>query len=303
MNTKSDLYATRELFSEYINYTAPLSYEEWLSAADDLKAAVLYCQFFEQITLAWYKLKSVYSTEADGVAEVLQYLQKNVSNIKADSNKFSPAYIYRVVYNCLYCLCRDPNRYKAAYENECSNIQMSSDGEFDLFDTYVDPNHSIESELASVERERIWNVIESRGRKTVIVVAELIGEEYDWTDKNADLPKADEPWRMKWKKHKCKVDKYAWNTIHAHAKYPAGTEGYTEIISEAYLGDDKYQIEYREYVKDSYKGAKKFSKADHDSVSEEERAEILDFLKTIFGEYRQSFAFQILRYLTDDRAD
>jgi len=290
MSTKSDLYTTRELFSQYVNYNAPLSYEAWLEVADDLKAAVLYCQFFEQITLAWYKLKSVYSTEADGVAEVLQYLQKNVELIKADSKKFTPGYIYKVVYNCLYCLCRDPNRYKKAYENECSNIQNSSDGEFDLFDTFADTNHTIEAHIAAEAEARIWRAIESRGRKTIIVVAELIGEEYDWTDEEADLPKANEPWRMKWKKHKCKVDKYARNAIHSHTKYPSGTEGATEIISETYLGDDTYKIEYREYVKDTYKGAKKFSKEDHESISPDERAEIINFLRDLFGEYRESFA-------------
>lgn len=289
MNTKSDLYATRELFSEYLNYNAPLSYDQWLNVAEDLKAAVLYCQFFDQITLAWYKLKSVYSTEADGVAEVLQYLQKNVANIQADSNKFSPAYIYKVVYNCLYCLCRDPNRYKAVYENECSNIQMSSDGEFDLFDTCADNNHDIESGLAAAEYDRIWNVIESRGRKTVIVVAELMGEDRDWTDADADLPKANEPWRLIWKSHNCKVDKYTRNFILSHTKLSPDEDGYVEILSDTQIGDNKYQIEYREHVRDTYKGAKKFTKAERESVSPEERAEIMEFLRELFGEYRTNY--------------
>lgn len=291
MNNKSDFYIAREMFADYVNYTSPLSYGEWLNVADDLKAAVLFCQFFNQITLAWYKLKSSYSTEADGVDEVLQYLQKNVDFIKADEKRFTPAYIYRVVSNCLLCLCTDSNRYKNVFTHEVSNIQMSSDGEFDVYDISPDTQNTIENGLTDSENDRIWNIIESRGRKTIIVVAELMGEEHDWTDKTADLPKANEPWRLKWKNHKCKVDKYALKALHKQADLPSDTEGKVEFISEEAVGNDMYKVEYREYTKDSYKGAKKFTKADHESVSEEERAEIMDFLRELFGEYREALAF------------
>ena len=290
MTNKTELYATRELFIAYTHYNAPLSYDEWLNVADDLKAAVLYCQFFDQITLAWFKLKSVYSSEADGVDEAVQYLQKNVDVIKKHPERFTPAYIYKIMYNCLYCLCRDPNRYKKVYENECSNIQMSSDGEYDIFDTCMDRNNSIESHLNAAERENFWRIIESKGRKAVIVVAELLGEDYDWTDPNMDLPRAGEALRMQWKIHNCKVDKVTWKSLHKHAKLDDDIEGAVRILSEVYLGDDKYKVSYECYEKDSYKGVKKFSKADHASVSEEERAEILDFLRTVFGKYREVFA-------------
>ena len=290
MTQKSELYATRELFSSYIHYTHPLSYDEWLAVADDLKAAVLYCQFFEQITLAWYKLKSVYSSEADGVNEAIQYLQKNVDIIKADSKRFTPSYIYKIMYNCLYCLCRDPNRYKKVYENECSNICESSEGEFNVFDTYVDSHSSIEASMLADSKEKFWSVIESRGRKTVIVVAELLGEEYDWTDANADLPKADEPWRMIWKRHNCKLDESERRSLHRRSKLDDTTEGSVHILSETYLGNGKYKIKYEEFVKDSYKGLRKFSNKERESISEAERAEILEFLKDALGDFREVFA-------------
>lgn len=290
MSTKSELYATRELFISYTNYTHPLSYEEWLNVADDLKAAVLYCQFFEQITLAWYKLKSVYSSEADGVDEAIQYLQKNVDIIKNNEKRFTPAYIYKIMYNCLYCLCRDPNRYKKIYENECSNIQMGSEGEFDIFDSCMDHKSSIDSLLAAYEKEAIWDAIESKGRKAVIVVAELLGEEEDWTDTNADVRKANEPWRMKWRKHNCKVDERTWKLLHNQAGLGDGLEGAVRFIEESYLGDGMYRVKYEQYELDTYKGVKKFTKHDHESVSEEERAEIIDFLRTIFSKYSVAFA-------------
>lgn len=171
---------TKNLFREYTGYTEPLSYDEWNSLPQDHKAAVLYLQFFEQITLAWYKLKSIYSLEEDGVAEILQYLNKNVSKIEQDKNRFKPAYIYKVAYNCLYCLCRDPNRYKRTFENEVSNLTTSENGDvLDLFATIVS-DHEIEDQLDKQihlkKREQFWNLIEDMGTDTLTVVSILLGE-------------------------------------------------------------------------------------------------------------------------------
>lgn len=169
-------------FREFAEYEKPLTYEEWMKAPDECKAAILYVQFYDQITLAWNKLHSVYSDINDGVSEVLQYLNKNVEKIKADGKRFTPAYIYKVSYNCLYCLCRDPNRYRAVYDNECSNIVGYGEDELDLFDTLVDEEHS-ESQFdrdhaRSYLRNatKFWDIIEGMGKKTQIVVAKLLGE-------------------------------------------------------------------------------------------------------------------------------
>lgn len=184
----NEFYNTRNLFVEYTGYTGPLSYEEWLAVPDDHKAAVLFCQFFDVITLAWYKAASVYSEEADGVAEVLQYLQKAVDGgkkknpaimIKGNPKRFTPNYIYRISYNCLYCLCRDPNQHKRRYENECSNIVMCGEDELDLFDTVVDINGDIELS-DDARREKFWDIIESVGDDAVTVVCKLLGEDLDW---------------------------------------------------------------------------------------------------------------------------
>lgn len=177
----NEFYTTRNLFIAYTNYTKPLSYDEWLKSADESKSAILYCQFFEQITLAWYKLKSVYSSESDGVSEVLQYLNKNVPLIEKDPKRFTPNYIYKVSYNCLYCLCRDPNRYKAAYENEISNLISSGEDELDLFDTVAD-EEDYDNFDKDARREQFWRIIESQGDDTVVVVAKLLKEDMDWRE-------------------------------------------------------------------------------------------------------------------------
>lgn len=151
-------YATKAMFRDYLNYTKPLSYEEWLNVSDDDKAAVLYVQFFDQIVLAWYKVKSFYTPDEDGVSTMLQYLIKNVPVIMNDKSRFTPNYIYRVASNCLYCICHDIKRDRERYDNETSNIQPSGvDGVVDLFDTVCDP----ECISSAITREAFWKAVTS----------------------------------------------------------------------------------------------------------------------------------------------
>lgn len=157
---ETPFYATRTMFKNYLGYTEPLSFDRWLCLDDDKKAAVLYVQFFEQITLAWYKVKSFYTQEEDGVETVIQYLIKNVPLIAANKSKFRPAYIYRVAFNCLYCICHDIQRDRDRFELECSNIQASNSGdEYDLFDTVGD-----RVSLSDISaRDSFWRTINELG--------------------------------------------------------------------------------------------------------------------------------------------
>lgn len=172
--SSTPFYATRSMFRTYINYKRPLSYKEWLSVDDDKKAAVLYVQFFEQISLAWYKLKTKAAIEEECVSEVLMYLIKNVPIIKEDGSKFSPSYIYKVCYNCIYCKSIDPYKGQTAksswYNNTCSQYIKSGEDELDLFDT-VASNEDIDEVLA---REHFWDTIESMGEDTVKLVEQII---------------------------------------------------------------------------------------------------------------------------------
>jgi len=170
-----EFYTTRNLFRDFTNYQGPLSYEEWLALPEEHKAAVLYLQYFEQITLAWTKLKSVYSLESDGVSEVLQYLNKNVVKISEDAKRFTPAYIYKVSYNCLYCLCRDANRHKRAYENEMSNIVSYGEDELDLFDTIGVEDDPLTKDETMLNQEAFWSLIEDTDKDTISVISKLLG--------------------------------------------------------------------------------------------------------------------------------
>lgn len=162
---------TRNLFRDYTNYSHPLSYDEWSAIADEYKAAVLFVQFFDQITLAWYNTKSFFVVEEDGVSCVLQYLSKNVPILKENPKRFTPGYIYKVAYNCLYCISHDIKRDIDRYHNETSNIVISGEDELDLFDTVMSNDLEYTDAMSSAS---FWNVIESMGPETLKVVNHLL---------------------------------------------------------------------------------------------------------------------------------
>jgi len=165
-------YETRNLFRNYTGYTSPLTYEQWLSVADENKAAVLYVQFFEEITLAWYKTKSFYALEEDGVSTILQYLSKNVPVLKENPNRFTSAYIYKVAYNCLYCISHDIKRDRERWEFETSNIVETGEDVLDLFDTVV--SNTEEDIDDRVSRSEFWKIIETMGPETEKVINHLL---------------------------------------------------------------------------------------------------------------------------------
>ena len=158
------------LFREGTQYTQPLSYNEWMGIPYENKAAVLFVQFYNQITLAWFKTKSFFALEEDGVSIVLQYLMKNVPLIEKDNKRFSPAYIYKVSYNCLYCISHDIQRDIERYEKETSNIVRCGEDQLDLFDTVA-----IEDDLeARFSRKEFWDLIEHMDLKTQKVINHLL---------------------------------------------------------------------------------------------------------------------------------
>lgn len=183
-NTANEFAKTRRMFSNFVGYRKPLTYDAWLNVPEDQKLAVLFVQFYEQITLAWFKLVSEHVTEEDGIEEVLQYLNKNVDKIKDDKKRFTPAYIYTVSYNCLYSLCKKPNHKKTMHDNELIVDFYKNDDDEDKCDLF-----SCEDEFDKIgldqKKEMIWTLIESRGRDAAVVVAELIGDDMDWFSANA----------------------------------------------------------------------------------------------------------------------
>lgn len=172
--SRTCFYETRAMFRNYLNYEKPLSYEEWLSVDDDNKAAVLYVQFFDQITLAWYKLRTKAAIEEECVSEVLMYLVKNVPLIKENPSRFKPNYIYKVAYNCIYCKSMDPYKGQTSktswYNNTTSQYVQSGDDIVDIFDTICD----VEDIDVIACKEHFWKIIEDMGEDTLAVVDQIL---------------------------------------------------------------------------------------------------------------------------------
>lgn len=164
-------YETKIFFLESLG--RPVStYEDWMNMPLRSRAAGLYLAFYNEIMTAWNKTKSFYTPEEDGVSCILQYLEKNQPMIENDSNKFSPRYIYRVAFNCLYCICHDIKRDKKRWENETSNIVSAGEDEINLFDSYVGGD-SQDSELERA-RKALWATVSVLGDEGAKVVDHLI---------------------------------------------------------------------------------------------------------------------------------
>ena len=115
----------KERYESAIGKKAPITFEEWFTLPDSHKAAALFINFYNQITLAWTKAKADFTEDEDGLSTVMQYLMKNVPIIETNPNKYSETYIYRVAYNCMGCLRR--NKTDVARCKECVSEWHSKD--------------------------------------------------------------------------------------------------------------------------------------------------------------------------------
>lgn len=141
MTNKNEFSDTYNFFNDTfrgLGVAFPVSLEVWQTIPDDLKSAALFVNFYQQILMAYNRLKTPASVDAECVSEVLMYLQKNVRKIMDDPHRYTPAYIYRVSYNCLmgpavltYTSKTGVNGY---FYNTVPNIINGDDGELDLFD-------------------------------------------------------------------------------------------------------------------------------------------------------------------------
>lgn len=177
MATLIAFHETKNLFIEATNYSQPLSFEEWSQAPEGLQAAILFVQFYDSIASAWSKANAYdFIPGEDGVSTCLQYLQKNVPIIRENPKRFNGKYIYRVAYNCMYCICHDLKCVKDRWENEIPNITASSDGdELDLFDTVVSFTNSADCVFDQTEFEKeFWSIIEDCGVETEKAVRYLL---------------------------------------------------------------------------------------------------------------------------------
>lgn len=107
----------KERYESAIGKKAPITFDEWFSLPDSHKAAALFINFYNQITLAWTKAKADFTEDEDGLSIIMQYLMKNVPIIECNPKRYSANYIYRVAENCMKCLRRVKS--EIARDKEC----------------------------------------------------------------------------------------------------------------------------------------------------------------------------------------
>lgn len=290
--SSSQFYTTRKILRDALNLSAPISYRRWMRIDDDMKAAALYVNFFDQITLAWYKTASVYSSDSDGVSTILQYLQKNVAKIREDRSRYTPAYVYRVAYNCLFCLCRDPNRHRRVYDNEVSNIRSCGDDTFDVFDTI--PSYDTDYHDRDVEdRDNfIWGVFKGTGSRfedMQYVASKLVGCDYNIFS-DPDVPKSGEVETVL-KHHRQKLDEWAFRSL--KKRYSEGIVKEFEVLEIIHNESGTYyKVEYTEMEMKPYKGFKhkrcKFSKDVQNRVDDNREREILRQIRNLLCDLESS---------------
>lgn len=182
MATVLAFHDTRSMYLNYLDYKKPLSFDEWNACNLDQKIAVLFVQFYSEITLAWSKVNSFEQiTGEEGVSTICQYLKKNVPVIEKNPARFSAAYLYKVAYNCLYCICHDRKCDKERWENETSAIVVKDGTEYNLFDTVADRNGTPADVMDKRNMEaEFWSIVRSLGAEAEKVLRYLSsGDEKD----------------------------------------------------------------------------------------------------------------------------
>lgn len=169
-----------KLALENENYS---TYWEWMLIPNNFKAAALYVQFYDEITLAWSKTNKPFIEEETAISTLMQYLIKNVDIIKENRKRFTPNYLYKIAFNAFYPLGRiqrniDEWLYRRKFYDV--NIELLYQCELDSDNVgYTDPFYIskffVEDTYFSDEQDQIWDIINSCDEDTKRVIESLLG--------------------------------------------------------------------------------------------------------------------------------
>lgn len=182
-------------FKETLNHFKPAltgfdysTYWEWMLIPDDYKAAALYVQFYDAITLAWSKTQKPFIEEENAVSTLMQYLIKNVEIIKLNRKRFTPNYLYKIAFNAFYPLGRIQRDIDYFYNEHRCPVRKDSAKNGDSLDNMDADNYfyceSVYFERGVVTDEYfedrfvdhdIWAIIESCDDDTQRVIEYLLG--------------------------------------------------------------------------------------------------------------------------------
>ena len=176
----SPFISTKQMFRDHlVGYSYPLTYETWVEADEEDKAALLYVNFYSQITLAYANVVTKYNADyiiaEDAVSNVLGVLIKNSTILteKKDGDKrFTQGYFYSVCWGCIFSMVRSIATQKRNEHEICNEVE-DSDNEVsvNLFDLAPSVDDTYEVRQA---KEAVWDIIVHMGPKAEKVANHLI---------------------------------------------------------------------------------------------------------------------------------
>lgn len=154
---------TYKCLSSQLNYCRhDMTYAQWKRKPCSLQACYLFVNFFPEVNRAWRKAQFSYVDEAEAVSIALQYLNKNVQKIIQQPNRYKPAYIYQVCFNCIRSLhwkkC-DIER----FNTETSSTFEQNGVEFSVFDKIADTSSLVADACLDYGCDSIEQVVHSMG--------------------------------------------------------------------------------------------------------------------------------------------
>ncbi|MCM1226147.1 MAG: hypothetical protein NC320_01820 [Clostridium sp.] len=178
---KNQFNDTLNLFKSGLTDSAYSTYWEWMLIPDNLKAAALYVNFYDEITLAWSKTRKPFVEEETAVSTLMQYIIKNVEIIKDNRKRFTPNYLYKVAFNAFYPLGRI-KRDIDIWENRRSMYRSvefedvdDPDNTYYSHENCLDKSYTVDDYHEDNKLLYVWAVIDSCDDETKRVIESLIG--------------------------------------------------------------------------------------------------------------------------------
>ena len=188
ISTDSQFRQTRNMLVNSLQIDK-LSYDDWSERPNDQKAVLLFVNFYEQIELAWYKVRGEHTYEEDGVSEALNTcsylcglsLKSGKSGVsKINKNSYTPNFIFTAMKNAFNSLNYERKSTRSQYQHPndeitvCSQYSNNSDGDdLDLFQFVGDRTDTV----SVIESNNFWSLIEDMDLDTQEVVDRLINGE------------------------------------------------------------------------------------------------------------------------------
>lgn len=154
----------------------PLTFSDWIKLPDDVQAIALYVNFFDQVHLACQKVISIGSfvLQEDALHETMKALIKNTKILHEYPTRYTPQYIYKIVYNSVYSLLR----IKRDRNFMSSVVSFNNDGDrddLDIVDILTSDNDDIVKKLYA---EKMWDEIGKMDNDTLKYVDYILNGGY-----------------------------------------------------------------------------------------------------------------------------